>query len=302
MQKNKANLTGLLFALPFIIGFLVFTLYPISASLIYSFNDFNLFKPMTYVGLDNYKWMFNEKYVGISIMNTFYMVIFATAVSMFFGLLTAQLLNMKVKGQAIFRTFFYIPSIVPVIATSLVWMWVLNPRSGLVNSFLDLIGINGPNWLLDASWTKPSLLLMAAWGCGNVMIIFLSALQGVSRSLYEAAEIDGAGPIRKYLYVTLPSISPIILFQLIMAIIIYFQYFDQAFMLASLSATGAWDQSMSGPENSLLFFSILLYREAFMEFSMGHASAMAWLLFIVTALVTVLVFRTSKKWVTYGGE
>ena len=257
---------------------------------------------MTYVGLDNYKWMFTEKYVGISILNTFYMVIFATIVSMVFGLLTAQLLNLKVKGQAIFRTIFYIPSIVPTIATSLVWMWVLNPRSGFVNSALGLFGINGPNWLLDASWTKPSLLLMAAWGCGNVMIIFLSSLQGVSRSLYEAAEIDGAGPIRRYFNVTLPSISPIILFQLIMAIITYFQYFDQAFMLASLSATGAWDQSMSGPENSLLFYAILLYREAFMEFKMGHASAMAWMLFILTALVTVLVFKTSKKWVTYGGE
>ena len=301
-MQRKANITGLLFAAPFLIGFLIFTLYPILSSLVYSFTDFNLFKPMVWVGLDNYQWAFQEKYVGISIKNTLYMVVFATAVSMVFGLLTAQLLNWRVRGQAVFRTFFYLPSIIPVIATSLIWMWVLNPKSGLINSALAQLGINGPNWLLDAAWTKPSLLLMAAWGCGNVMIIFLAALQDVSRSLYEAADIDGAGAIRKFLYITLPSISPIILFQLIMAIIVYFQYFDQAFMLASLSAQGAWDQSMSGPGNSLLFFAILLYREAFMEFRMGHASAMAWILFVITALVTVLVFYTSKKWVTYGGE
>ncbi|MBB6675102.1 sugar ABC transporter permease [Cohnella nanjingensis] len=300
-MRRKANLTGLLFSAPFILGLLVFTLYPTGASLVYSFSDFNLFKPLAWVGLDNYKWIFQEKEVSKSILNTLYMVLLATPVSLIAGLLTAQLLNLKVKGQSIFRTFFYIPSIVPVIASSLVWMWVLNPKSGLINSLLDLAGLRGPNWLLDAAWTKPSLILMTAWGSGGVMIIFLAALQDVPRSLYESADIDGAGSVRKFFSITLPSISPIILFQLVMSLIVYFQYFAQAFMLASLTNSGA-DQTMAGPEKSLLFYAILLYREAFVDFRMGHASAMAWVLFIITALVTWLVFRSSKRWVTYGGD
>ncbi|MFC0331779.1 carbohydrate ABC transporter permease [Paenibacillus sepulcri] len=300
-MRIKENWAGLLFSTPFIIGFLLFTLYPTGASLVYSFTDFNLFKSLKWVGLDNYKWIFEDKDVWISVRNTLYMVVFATPVTLIAGLLTAQLLNLKVKGLPIFRTLFYIPSIVPVIASSLVWMWVLNPGSGLINSFLGMFGVLGPNWLLDAAWTKPSLILMLAWGCGGTMIIFLAALQDVSRSLYEAADIDGAGSIRKFFNVTLPSISSIILFQLIMSLITYFQFFSQAFMLSSLSASGP-DQTMQGPEKSLLFYAILLYREAFVDFRMGHASAMAWVLFVITALVTWLVFRGSKKWVTYGGE
>jgi multiple sugar transport system permease protein len=166
---------------------------------------------------------------------------------------------------------------------------------------LKLIHVKGPNWLLDPIWTKPSLILMGAWGSGGIMIIFLAALQDVPRSLYESAEIDGAGSLRKYFSITLPSISPIILFQLVMSLIIYFQYFAQAFMLASLTNSGA-DQTMAGPEKSLLFYSILLYREAFVDFHMGHGSAMAWVLFLITGIVTWLVFKTSKSWVTYGGE
>ncbi|WP_052487953.1 carbohydrate ABC transporter permease [Gordoniibacillus kamchatkensis] len=300
-MHRKANMTGLLFSSPFLIGFLLFTLFPIGASLVYSFCDFNLFKSLSWVGLDNYKWILQEKEVGKSIFNTLYMVVFATPVTIVAGLLSAQLLNLKVKGQSVFRTLFYVPSIVPVIASSLVWMWVLNPKSGLINSVLQLLHIRGPNWLLDPVWTKPSLILMGAWGSGGIMIIFLAALQDVPKSLYESAEIDGAGSLRKFVSITLPSISPIILFQLVMSLIVYFQYFAQAFMLASLTNSGA-DQSMAGPEKSLLFYSILLYREAFVDFRMGHASAMAWVLFLITALVTWFVFKTSKKWVTYGGE
>ncbi|WP_058300880.1 carbohydrate ABC transporter permease [Gorillibacterium timonense] len=300
-MRRKTNLTGLLFAAPFLIGFLLFTLYPTGASLVYSFSDFNLFKPLKWVGFANYEWIFKEREVWKSIKNTLYMVIIATPITLFCGLMTALLLNMKVRGQSVFRTLFYIPSIVPVIASSLVWMWVLNPQSGLINSVLKTIGVNGPNWLLDSGWTKPSLILMLAWSSGGVMIIFLAALQDVSKSLYEAADIDGANTLRKFFHVTLPSISPIILFQLIMSLITYFQFFAQAFMLASLTASGP-DQTMAGPEKSLLFYAILLYREAFVDFRMGHASAMAWVLFLLTALVTWIVFITSKKWVTYGGE
>jgi len=298
---KRATITGLLFSSPFLIGFALFTLYPIGASLAYSFTDFNMFKSPTWVGLDNYRWVFREDEVWKSIRNTLYMVLFATPVSLIVGLLLAQLLNIKVRGQSIYRTLFYIPSIVPAIATSLVWMWVLNPKSGLINTALDFIGIRGPNWLLDPVWTKPALILMGAWGAGGTMIIFLAALQDVPKSLYESAEIDGAGKIRKFANITLPTISPIILFQLIMGLITYFQYFAQAFMLASMSNSGSV-QTMAGPEKSLLFYAILLYREAFVDFRMGHASAMAWVLFVITSVVTYLIFRTSNRWVTYGGD
>ncbi|MEF3305582.1 carbohydrate ABC transporter permease [Paenibacillus sp. GYB003] len=300
-MRSKANLTGLLFSGPFLLGFLAFTLYPICASFVYSFTEFNLFKEAKWVGLANYRWAFQEKEVGISILNTLYMVALATPVTLVVGLLLAQLLNLKVRGQSVYRTLFYIPSIVPAIATSLVWMWVLNPQSGMINTALGWIGVKGPNWLLDPLWTKPSLILMSAWGAGGVMIIFLASLQDVPKSLYESAEIDGAGPVRKFWSITVPFISPIILFQLIMSLIAYFQYFAQAFMLASLSNSGA-DQTMAGPGKSLLFYAILLYREAFVDFRMGHASAMAWILFLLSSVVTMVVFRTSNRWVTYGGD
>lgn len=299
--RTKANWMGLLFSAPFILGFLAFTLYPVGASLVYSFSEFNLFKGATWVGLDNYKWALQEKEVRISILNTLYMVVLATPATLIVGLLLAQLLNLKVRGQSVYRTLFYVPSIVPAIATSLVWMWVLNPQSGMINTALQWIGIKGPNWLLDPAWTKPSLILMGAWGAGGVMIIFLAALQDVPKSLYESAEIDGAGPVRKFFRITVPCISPIILFQLIMSLIAYFQYFAQAFMLASLSNSGA-NQTMAGPGKSLLFYAILLYREAFVDFRMGHASAMAWILFLLSSIVTLVVFRTSNRWVTYGGD
>lgn len=298
---KRATLTGLLFSSPFLIGFLAFTLYPIAASLYYSFTDFNMFKSPSWVGLDNYRWVLKEDDVWKSVVNTLYMVVFATPVSLIVGLLLAQMLNMKVRGQSIYRTLYYIPSIVPAIATSLVWMWVLNPKSGLINTVLGFFGIRGPNWLLDPVWTKPSLILMGAWGAGGIMIIFLAALQDVPRSLYESAEIDGAGKIRRFISITLPMISPIILFQLIMGLITYFQYFAQAFMLASLTNSGA-NQTMAGPEKSLLFYAVLLYREAFVDFRMGTASAMAWLLFLITSIVTYLIFRSSNRWVTYGGD
>lgn len=303
MGIKRSNLTGLLFSSPFIIGFSVFTLYPIFASIVYSFTDFNMFKSPVWVGLDNYRWVIQDTEVRKSIENTLYMVVFATPLSLIFGLLLAQLLNMKIKGQSIYRTLFYIPSILPAIAASMLWMWVLNPKSGLINTMLGYLGIRGPNWLLDPLWTKPSLMIMAVWSIGGTMIVFLASLQDVPRSLYESAEIDGAGKIKKFVRITLPSISPVILFQLIMGLITYFQYFAQAFMLASMTnSSSTFNQSMAGPEKSLLFYSILLYREAFVDFRMGHASAMAWVLFIISSVVTYLVFKTSRRWVTYGSE
>lgn len=301
MGKNR-NVVGLLFASPWIIGFLAFTLYPILASFYYSMTDFSLFKAPAWVGLDNYTQLFSDELFMKSLLNTLYMVIVGTPVFLLFGLLTALLLNMKVGAQSIYRTLFYIPSIVPLLATSLVWLWMLNSQSGLLNSALKMLGIKGPNWLTDPIYTKPSLVLIGTWLTGGVMVIFLAALQDVPRSLYESAEIDGASAWKKLIKITIPSISPIIFFQLVMGIIANFQYFTQAYIIASGSGSNGLNAASGGPENSILFYTMYLYHNGFVYLKMGKASAMAWIMFIIVLLITWGVFKSSDKWVTYGGE
>lgn len=295
--------TGILFSLPWIIGFLIFGLYPLVISLYYSFCKFNIFTPPTWCGLDNFKDLFTDPKFYKSLWNTFYMVILATPITLAASILLANLLNQKIKGLPIFRTIFYLPSIVPTVAGSLLWLWILNPKSGFINMILGWLGITGPNWLADPNYTKPSLILMSIWGIGGMMIIFLASLQDVPKSLYEAAEIDGANCVQSFFKITLPSISPVIFFQLIMSIISYFQYFTQAYMLVSASSGGSsLNGSSGGPENSLLFYALYLYHNAFGYFKMGKASAMAWILFIIVLIVTFVIFKTQDKWVTYGDE
>ncbi|MEG0740584.1 MAG: sugar ABC transporter permease [Clostridia bacterium] len=301
--KRQKTLVGLLFASPWIIGFLLFSLYPICTSFYYSFTEFNLFTSPQWVGMDNFTELFNDEKFYKSLYNTLYMVIFATPASIVFSLLLAVLLNQSVKGMSVYRTLFYLPSIVPTVATSLLWLWILNPRTGLINSCLRMIGLPQPNWLMDLNWTKPSLILIAMWSVGSMMVIFLAALQDVPRSLHEAADLDGAGPIRKFFSITLPCISPVIFFQLIMNIIYYFQYFTQAYLIISGSSSGSGLNGASGGvENSMLFYSIYLFHNAFYFFKMGKASAMAWILFVIVMIVTWLLFRTQSRWVSYGDE
>lgn len=203
----------------------------------------------------------------------------------------------------VFRTIFYLPSIVPIVASSLLWLWILNPQYGLINGVLKVFGVSGPNWLMDPNFTKPSLIIMGLWGVGNVMIIFLASLQDVPRSLYEAAEMDGANAVKQFLHITLPSITPVIFFQLIMSIINYFQYFTQAYMMIGGSTGGSGENLVSGgAENSLLFYSLYLFQNAFGYFKMGKASAMAWILFVIVVVVTAIIFRTQDRWVSYGDE
>ena len=302
LTKNSAR-AGLLFALPWIVGFLIFGLYPICVSIYYSMTSFNIFQPPTWVGLGNYRELFTDEKFYKSLWNTFYMVIIGTPVSLIGGLLLAVLLNQKIKGMPVFRTIFYLPSIVPIVASSLLWLWILNPQYGLINSLLQVFGVSGPNWLMDPNYTKPSLIIMGLWGVGNVMIIFLASLQDVPRSLYEAAEMDGANSVQQFLHITLPGITPVIFFQLIMSIINYFQYFTQAYMMIGGSTGGSGGNLVSGgAENSLLFYSLYLFQNAFGYFKMGKASAMAWILFLVVVAVTALIFKTQDRWVSYGDE
>ncbi len=307
--KQGLNLTksgaraGFLFALPWIVGFLIFGLYPICISIYYSMTSFNIFQSPAWVGLANYKELFTDDKFYKSLWNTFYMVVIGTPVSLVGGLLLAVLLNQKIKGMPFFRTIFYLPSIVPIVASSLLWLWILNPQYGLINSMLKAFGVNGPNWFMDPNYTKPSLIIMDLWGVGNVMIIFLASLQDVPKSLYEAAEMDGANAVRQFFHITLPCITPVIFFQLIISIINYFQYFTQAYMMIGGATGGSGGNLISGgAENSLLFYSLYLFQNAFGYFKMGKASAMAWILFLIVVAVTAIIFKTQDRWVSYGDE
>ncbi|WP_230986609.1 carbohydrate ABC transporter permease [Cohnella fermenti] len=295
----KKNLTGLAFASPWIVGFLVFTLYPLGASFYYGLTDFNVFQSPKFVGLDNYSELMRDDLFWKSVRNTLYLTVISTPVNLIFSLLMALLLNRRIRGLSWYRTVYYIPTIIPLAATSLLWMWIMNAQYGLLNAMLGRLGLPQPNWLADPALTKASLVLMGLWGVGNIIIIFLASLQEVPRSLYESASIDGAGAFRSFLNITLPTISPIILFQLIMQVINNLQYFTQAYFIVSSTNLNAG--TSGGPENSMLMYAMYLYHNAFQYFKMGKASAMAWILFVIAGAITWLIFRSSKRWVSYGG-
>lgn len=301
LQKKKMhnNVVGLAFASPWIIGFVTLSLVPIIQSFYYGFTDFNIFNPPNWVGLSNYTSLFKDDMFIKSLTNTFYMTLFGTPVNIIIGLLTAMLLNMKVRGMSIYRTVYYLPSIVPTVAASMLWMFLLNSQYGLVDKILGFLHIYQPNWLTDANWTKPALILMGAWTTGAIMIIFLAALQNIPRQLYEAASMDGASPFQQFLHVTLPGISPIMLYQIILSIIANFQYFTQAFVMTGVG-NGQYSGVLGGAGNSMLFYALYIYKVAFSYLKMGKACAMAWILFIIVAIVTWLLVKTSKLWVDYG--
>lgn len=297
-QQRIHTRNGLLFSLPWMIGFLLFILYPLSASLYYSVTNYNMFQAPELVGFRNYQDLFTDHLFYKSLSNTFFMTFVGGPLYIGIGILTAVMLNTKIKGPAFFRTVFYIPYILPIVATALLWIWVLNPQTGLMNMVLGSIGLHGPNWLADPRYTKISLIIIGAWRTGPIMILFLAALQDVPVTLYEAATIDGAGAMKRFFRITLPLLTPAILFQIIMQLIINFQYFTEAYII-----TGAADrlnQAVGGPLNSLLFYATYLYQNAFNYLKMGKASAMAWILFFISAVITLVIFKTSRKWVYYG--
>ena len=291
-RRNLRN--GLLFACPWIVHLLVFIAYPIAASLYYSLCSYDTLRPPRWVGLENYRILFTEDPLfWTSVWNTLYMVALGLPVSMVISLGIALLMNQKLKGMAFYRTIYYLPSITPVVATSILWLWLLNPEMGLVNNVLGKAGIAGPGWLASPQWAKPGLILMGLWGAGGGMVIYLAGLQDVPTQLYEAASLDGAGKLAQFRHVTLPMLSPVILFNLIMGLIGSFQYFTQAYVISN--GTG-------GPQDSTLFYALHLFGRAFLDFRMGYACAMAWVLFLVTLLCALAVFRSSARWVYYGGE
>lgn len=285
---NRRN--GLLFCAPWLIGLTVFLLYPLCAAFYYSLCDYSVLLPPVFIGFDNYTDLFTDPLFWKSLYNTAYYALGSVVLGLFVSLGLALLLNSKVKGVGLYRTLFFLPSLMPVVASSALWLWMYNGQSGIINTGLRAIGLNGPAWLADPAWAKPAIIIMATWGAGNAMVVYLAGLQDVPASLYEAALIDGAGFFQRLINVTLPMLSPVIYFNVVLSVIAGFQAFTQAFIMTG--ATGA-------PQRSTLFYVLNLYNVGFQDLRMGYASAMAFLLFLVILALTFAATRVSKRYVTY---
>ncbi|MGL5949883.1 MAG: carbohydrate ABC transporter permease [Cetobacterium sp.] len=286
---NKLKISYI-FILPWIVGLLVFKLYPFAQSIIFSFTDYNFITDSKFVGFNNYKMIFTkDKFFFDSLISTFKFVIISVPLKLIFALFVAMILNKKIKGVNLFRTIFYIPSILAgSVAVAALWKFVFS-NEGLVNSFLANIGVQGVSWMGSPNTSIFTLALLPVWQFGSSMIIFLAGLKNIPESLYEAAEIDGAGVIKKFFNITVPMLSPVIFFNLIMQIIVAFQDF-----------TGALLITKGEPMRSTYVYGMYLYEMAFKNFKMGYASALAWILFVIILIFSVLIFGTSKKWVHYN--
>jgi len=283
--------TGVLFAAPFVVGFLIFTLGPMVTSLYYSFTDFNILQAPLWKGLANFAEVFHDERFYRSLTNTAYLMV-GVPLGLAFALGIAQALNLRhapLKGFA--RAIAYMPAIIPVVVVAYLFRWVLNGRYGLMNSFLRLFGITPPNWLLNPAWTRPSAILIGLWVVGGTTVIYLAALRGVNSELYEAAQLDGCGAIRRFIHVTWPGILPVTIFQLIVGLLGGLQNFNIPYLLGS----GGFNMQVGGPSETLLTYSVYIYQVAFGYFRMGYASALAWVLFVIALLLTLVVLRLARR-------
>ena len=284
---------GLAFISPWILGFLAFTVYPVAASLFYSFCDYDVLSKPVWIGALNYREMAADSVFWQSLGNTLFYAAFSLPMGLVMSLSVAVLLNQSVRWRPGFRAIFFLPSLIPVVASSMIWLWILNGNFGLLNHGLRLLGIaHPPQWLADPAWTKPSLVLMSLWSVGHSVVIYLAALQDVPRSLYESADLDGAGSWSRFRHITLPMISPVIYFNLIMGIIGSLQVFSQAFIMLG----------GGGPQRSALFYAVYLYLNAFEYRQMGYACAMAWVLFVLILFLTWVATRSTRKMIYYASE
>lgn len=277
---------------PWLLGFIIFTAGPMIYSLWLSFQRWDLFTSPVPVGLNNYITMFTEDqdfWQGLKVTFTYTLV--RVPLGMVAALAVALLMNQAVKGINFFRTIYYLPSIMPGIAVAVLWTWVFNPEFGVLNTILSWFGIRGPGWIADPNWALPALIIMSLWGIGGTMIIYLAGLKSIPSILYEAAELDGAGPWTKFTSITLPQLSPTIFFNLVMTIIGAFQVFTEAYVMTN-----------GGPQKATFFYMFYLYTTAFQSFQMGYGAAMAWILFVIILILTMLVLRSSAVWVYYESE
>ncbi|MDE2819506.1 MAG: sugar ABC transporter permease [Chloroflexota bacterium] len=288
-QERRDAKTGYLALSPWMVGFVIFYAFPILATFYFSLTQWTLVDPPVWIGLDNYVRMFTRDPLFISSLKaTTLFVALSLPLKLVLGLMLALLLNLKIPGMNLFRTVFFIPAVISGVAVSLMWIWFLQPDTGVVNTLLSYIGVRGPYWFWDLNWALPSVAIMSIWKVGGAAIIYLAGLQNIPAHLYEAAEIDGAGKWRRFWRITLPLLTPTLFFQLIIELIDAFKIFTEAFVITK-----------GGPLKATYFFLYYFYEEAFRNFNMGYASALALFLLVVIMGCTVFVYRTSGRWVFY---
>ncbi len=296
LQKREAA-AGYIYVAPWIVGFILLTVGPMLASLYFSFTNYNIISPPSWIGIGNYTELFQDPLFWKSLQVTLYFAVLSLPSSLVLGFILAILLNQKIKGIGLWRTIYFLPSVLSGVAVTLLWIMLFNPQIGVVNQILEKVGIKGPSWLSDPLWALPALAIMALWGVGQNMIIYLAGLQSVPADMYDAAKVDGANALQRFRYVTIPMMSPVLFYNLVLGLIGTFSYFTQVY-IASNAAT----REIGGPARATLFYNLYLFQNAFRYGRMGYASAMAWVLFIIVLILTALIFRSSSLWVYYEGE
>ena len=293
LARHEAR-TGLLFVLPWLVGLVLFTAYPVIYSFYLSFTSYNVIQDPRWVGLDNYQTMFNvDPLFRKAAQNSAYFAIISVPLRLLIAFLLALMLAIETRFMGAYRTLFYLPALVPPVAGTIIFMLLFDPQAGLINKFIGLFGVEPIAWLLDPQWSKPAIIILSLWTLGADSLIFLAGLKDVPADIMDAAAVDGAGWFRRLLNITLPLITPVILFNLVMGIIGSFQIFAQALIIGGTNGD---------PLDSTLMYMVLLYKNAFRYFSMGYASAMAVVLFIAVLALTLAIFRTSRYWVFYEGD
>jgi multiple sugar transport system permease protein len=291
--RRREAIAGLLFVSPWVVSLLIFAAYPVLAAVYLSFTEYNILEPPQWVGLKNYYEIFSaDQAFWISVKNTAYYALISVPLRLGLALLLALILNLRARGIGVYRTLFYLPALVPPVVSAIIFLVLLNPN-GLVNSLLESVGLPGPRWFTDPAWSKPALIILSLWPVGVETLIFLAGLKEVPESLLDAAAIDGAGPWQQFWNITLPLISPAILFNLVIGIIYSFQVFDQAIVLGGTNGE---------PLDSTLMLMVLIYRNAFRYFSMGYASALGVVLMLAVLVLTLVIFRSARVWVFYEAE
>ncbi|NPV08685.1 MAG: sugar ABC transporter permease [Anaerolineae bacterium] len=291
-QRAKEEIAGYLFISPWVVGFIAFTAGPMAISLYLSLCRADFMTPTVFVGLDNYRnILFHDPLFTKSLANTAYYSFISVPLGIALGLAIALLLNAEYFGMRLFRTVYYLPSVVSGVAVALLWQWILNPQFGIMNALLAWLGLPQPKWLFSEQWAKPALIIMSLWGAGGSMMIFLAGLRGVPQELYEAVSLDGANAIARFRSITLPMITPTLFFTLVTGIIGSFQVFTAAFIMTA-----------GGPNNATLMYVLNLYNQAFMKYHFGYASGLAWILLFIILALTLLVFKSSAMWVYYEAE
>lgn len=289
--RTREAIHAYVFMLPTIIGLLVFLIGPIVVSLYLSFTNYDLLSQAQWIGLGNYTQLFQDDLFWQALRVSAIYSVVSVPLGLMLALFAAVLLNQKLRGITVFRSIYYLPTVISGVGVAMLWRWMFNGEYGMINALLGYVGVNGPSWITDERWALPALIIASLWGIGGTMLIFLAGLQGIPTELYEAAEIDGAGRFRQFRAITVPLISHVTFFNLVLGIIGALQNFTDAFVITD-----------GGPNNATLFLTVYLYRNAFQYLKMGYAAAVAWVLFLIVLVLTLAVFRSSPIWVYYETE